>query len=61
MEITKTYLEEKMKSFLEEYKKVTQIVNEQTVLMHKYAGAIEATNNLLKELTDKPNEQDNNV
>jgi HD superfamily phosphohydrolase YqeK len=50
MEITKTYLEEKMKSFLEEYKKVTQIVNEQTVLMHKYAGAIEATQLLISDI-----------
>jgi hypothetical protein len=59
--MNKEQLELKQKEYTAKYLQAQNTIRELTLLCSKLEGAIEATNNLLKELTDKPDEQDNNV
>jgi len=53
MEITKEFLEEKMKTFIEQHKQLSMQINDQTILRNKLEGAIETFSILLKELETK--------
>ena len=54
--MNKEQLELKQKEYTAKYLQAQNTIRELTLLCSKLEGAIEATNNLLKELTDKPNE-----
>jgi hypothetical protein len=58
MEINKDYLEGKLEFFKAQFNKTNDELNRQTILLHKYAGAIESTQLLIKELESETADKD---